>query len=45
MHYLACTVDYGIHYSGYPATLQGYNDANWISDMVGLYAKVDMFSI
>jgi hypothetical protein len=21
-------MDYGIHYSGYPAVLKGYNDAN-----------------
>jgi hypothetical protein len=28
MHYLAGTMDYRIHYSGYPAVLEGYNDAN-----------------
>jgi hypothetical protein len=28
MHYLAGTMDYEIHYSGYPAVLEGYNDAN-----------------
>jgi hypothetical protein len=28
MHYLISTIDYGIHYSGYPAVLEGYNDAN-----------------
>jgi hypothetical protein len=33
MHYLAGTVDYRIHYSGYPAVLEGYSDANWIYDM------------
>jgi hypothetical protein len=38
MHYLAGTIDYGIHYSGYPAVLEGYSDANWISDMDELYA-------
>jgi hypothetical protein len=37
MHYLAGTMDYGIHYSGYPAVLEGYNDANWISDVDELY--------
>jgi hypothetical protein len=38
MHYLAGTMDYEIHYSGYPAVLEGYSDANWISDMDELYA-------
>jgi hypothetical protein len=38
MHYLVGTMDYGIHYSGYPAILEGYSDANWISDVNELYA-------
>jgi hypothetical protein len=38
MHYLVGTMDYGIHYSGYPVALEGYNDVNWISDMDELYA-------
>jgi uncharacterized membrane protein len=38
MHYLAGTMDYGIHYSGYPAVLEGYSDANLISDVDELYA-------
>jgi len=38
MHYLVGTMDYGIHYSGYPAVLEGYSDANWISDVDELYA-------
>jgi hypothetical protein len=38
MHYLASTMDYGFHYSGYPTVLEGYNDANWISDVDELYA-------
>jgi hypothetical protein len=38
MHYLVGTMDYEIHYSGYPAVLEGYNDANWISDVDELYA-------
>jgi hypothetical protein len=38
MHYLVGTMDYGIHYFGYPAVLEGYNDANWISDVDELYA-------
>ena len=32
MHYLQGTVNYGIHYSGYPTVLEGYSDSNWISD-------------
>jgi hypothetical protein len=38
MHYLAGTMDYIIHYSGYPIVLEGYNDENWISGMDELYA-------
>jgi hypothetical protein len=38
MHYLAGTMDYGIHYSGYPVILEGYNYANWISDADEMYA-------
>ena len=26
-------MNYGILYSGFPAVLEGYNDANWISDL------------
>jgi hypothetical protein len=37
MHYVAGTMDYIIHYSGYPTVLEGYKDANWISDMDELY--------
>jgi hypothetical protein len=28
MHYLVDTRDYGIHYSRYPAVLEGYSDVN-----------------
>jgi hypothetical protein len=38
MHYLVGTIDYRINYSGYPAVLEGYSDANWISDVDELYA-------
>jgi hypothetical protein len=38
MHYLVGTMEYGIYYSGFPAVLEGYNDANWISDLNELYA-------
>ena len=32
MRYLKGTMNYGLHYTGYPLVLEGYNDANWISD-------------
>ena len=32
MHYLKGTVNYGLHYTGQPLVLEGYCDANWISD-------------
>jgi hypothetical protein len=38
MHYMAGTIYYVIHYSWYPTVLEGYNDANWISDVDELYA-------
>jgi hypothetical protein len=38
MHYLADTMDYKIHYSRYPTVLEGYNDANWISNVDEVYA-------
>jgi hypothetical protein len=37
MHYLVGTMDYKIRYSRYPAVLEGYYDANWISGMDELY--------
>jgi hypothetical protein len=33
MHYLAGTTNYGIHYFGYLVVLEGYSDANLISDV------------
>ena len=33
MKYLKGTMNYGIIYSGFPVVLEGYNDANWISDL------------
>ena len=30
--YLKGSVNYGLHYSGFPAVLEGYSDANWVSD-------------
>jgi hypothetical protein len=38
MCYLKGTISYGIHYSGHPKVLEGYSDANWISDADELYA-------
>ena len=32
MRYLKGTVGYGIQYTEYPKVLEGYCDANWISD-------------
>lgn len=32
LRYLRYTLDWGIHYTKYPAVLEGYCDANWISD-------------
>ncbi len=30
--YLKGTMNYGIHYCGFPSVLEGFTDANWISD-------------
>ena len=38
MRYLNGTKSYGIHYTGYPRVLEGYYDANWISDADEIYA-------
>jgi hypothetical protein len=32
MRYLRGTSTYELHYTGYPAVLEGYSDSNWISD-------------
>ncbi len=32
LRYLRYTMDYGLHYTRYPAVLEGYSDANWISN-------------
>ena len=32
LRYLKYTQNFGLHYSKYPAVLEGYYDANWISD-------------
>ncbi|XP_075489440.1 secreted RxLR effector protein 161-like [Primulina tabacum] len=33
LRYLRYTRDHGLHYSRYPAVIEGHSDANWISDM------------
>ncbi|KAD2805656.1 hypothetical protein E3N88_39033 [Mikania micrantha] len=33
LRYLGYTRNYGLHYGRDPAVIEGYNDANWISDM------------
>ncbi|GJT14034.1 retrovirus-related pol polyprotein from transposon TNT 1-94 [Tanacetum coccineum] len=33
LHYLRHSRDYGLHYDRYPAVIEGYIDANWISDI------------
>ncbi|GKA61931.1 hypothetical protein Tco_0761450 [Tanacetum coccineum] len=33
LHYLRYSHDYGMHYDKYPAVIEGYSDANWISDI------------
>jgi hypothetical protein len=38
LHYLKGTMSYGIHYTGYPRVLEGYCDANWISNADDIYA-------
>ena len=32
LRYLRYTLNYGLHYLRYLAVLEGYSDANWISD-------------
>ena len=38
LRYLKGTMSYGIHYTGYSRVLEGYCDANWISDADEIYA-------
>ena len=35
LRYLRYTRNYGLHYTQYPAVLEGYTDASWISDIKG----------
>ena len=32
LKYLRDTINYGLYYSGFPSVLEGFSDANWISD-------------
>jgi hypothetical protein len=45
MHYLVGSMNYGIHYSGDPKVLEGYSDANWISDADELKATGYVFTL
>ena len=38
LRYLKGTRSYDIHYTGYPKVLEGFCDANWISDVDEFYA-------
>ena len=40
MRYLKGTMDYRIHYTGYPRVLEGYSDSNGISDADEIKAYV-----
>ena len=40
MRYLNGTMNYGIHYTGYPRVLEGYSDSNGISDADEIKAYV-----
>ncbi|GJY00710.1 pol polyprotein [Tanacetum coccineum] len=33
LHYLRYSRDYGLHYDRHPAVIEGYSDANWISNI------------
>jgi hypothetical protein len=40
MRYLKGTVNYGLHYTGQPSVLEGYCDANWISNADEMKATI-----
>ena len=33
LKYLRFSCDYGLHYTRYPIVIEGYSDANWISNV------------
>ena len=44
MRYLKGTMNYGIHYTGYPRVLEEYSDSNWIVDADEIKPQVDICS-
>ena len=43
MRYLKGTMNYGLHYTGYPSVLEGYSDANWISNADEMKATTGLY--
>lgn len=41
LRYLKYTKNYGLHYTRYPSVLEGYSDANWISNSKDSKPQVD----
>lgn len=41
LRYLRYTINYGLHFTRYPAVLEGYSDANWILDTKDLKSTSD----
>ena len=44
LKYLRFTCDYALHYTRYPVVLEGYGDANWISNVKDSKSQVVMCS-
>ena len=44
LKYLKFTRDYRLHYTRYLVVLEGYSDANWISNVKNLKSRVVMCS-
>uniref|UniRef100_A0A2N9H509 Reverse transcriptase Ty1/copia-type domain-containing protein n=1 Tax=Fagus sylvatica TaxID=28930 RepID=A0A2N9H509_FAGSY len=38
--YLKKTKDFGLYYSGYPAVLEGYSDANWVFNVIECFDEL-----
>ncbi|GJS66719.1 zinc finger, CCHC-type containing protein [Tanacetum coccineum] len=45
LHYLRYSRDYGLHYDRHPAVIEGYSDANWISDIKDSRSTNDYYFI
>ena len=43
LRYLNYTLEYGLHYTKYPLVLEGYSDANWISNDLETNSTSGMF--